>query len=411
MSNTKIAITGLGVVSPAGMKKATFWANLKSGRSFVEKIERFDPSLYQSQIGGQVHDLDAYSHISGRLSKKIDVFAHMALVAAEEAFKDSKVDMDKADKTRMGAFMGNAIGGWLFAETELRDMYIEGREGVSPFMASAWFPAAPQGQVTIYYGIKGYSKTVVSDRASSALAIWYAAKTLHDDKNDICIAGGMEAPITPYSLLCCNTQDRLSKNNLNPKKAYRPYELHRDGFALGEGSGMVILEKDEKAKERGAHIYGYVKGFGYSCDGYHRSEYDPKPEALEYAIKMCIKDAGWQIGDVDYVCLDAEGTVLGDILEVTALKNVFGARAKTMAMSAPKSMYGNLLGAQTSLDLVATLMSIEHDLVLPTINFQDADPRCDINCTPNKAMEKKINKAIIIARGRGGINMVLGIEK
>jgi len=411
MNKTKIAITGLGIVSPAGMKKATFWANLKSGRSFVEKIERFDSTLYQSRIAGQVHDLDAYSHISGRLSKKIDIFAHMALVAAEEAIKDSQIDMGNTDKTRMGAFMGNAIGGWLFAETELRDMYVEGREGISPFMASAWFPAAPQGQVTIYYGIKGYSKTVVSDRASSALALWYAAKTIKDNKNNYCVAGGMEAPVTPFSLLCCNTQDRLTRNNLNPKTAYRPYDLHRDGFALGEGAAMAILEKEETAKARGAHIYGYIKGFGYSCDGYHRSEYAMKPEALEYAIKMCIKDAGWKAEDVDYVCLDAEGTVLGDILEVEALKNVFGSHGKKMAFSAPKSMYGNLLGAQSSLDLVATLMSMEHGLVLPTINFQDADPRCDIDVTPNKAVEKKISKAIIIARGRGGINMVLGVEK
>jgi 3-oxoacyl-[acyl-carrier-protein] synthase II len=335
----------------------------------------------------------------------------MALVASEEAIKDSKIDMEHIDKTRMGAFMGNAIGGWLFAETELRDMYIEGREGISPFMASAWFPAAPQGQVTIFYGIKGYSKTVVSDRASSALAIWYAAKVLHDDKNDYCIAGGMEAPITPYSLLCANTQDRLTKNNLNPKKAYRPYDLHRDGFALAEGSGIVMLEKEATAKTRGSHIYGYIKGFGYSCDGFHRSEYAMNTEALEYAIKMCIKDCKWKKSDVDYVCLDGEGTVLGDILEGTALKNVFGKHINTMAMSAPKSMYGNLLGAQSSLDLVATLLSMENSLVLPTANFEDEDPRCAIDCTPNKAREKTIKKAIIIARGRGGINMVLGVEK
>jgi 3-oxoacyl-[acyl-carrier-protein] synthase II len=407
----KIAITGMGVVSPAGMKKNTFWANLKSGRSFIDEITRFDSTLYQSRVAGQVHDLDAYSSLSSRLTKRIDVFAQMALMASGEALKDASFDLEKADKTRMGVFMGNAIGGWLFAETELRDLYIEGREGVSPYMASAWFPAAPQGQVTIYYGLKGYSKTVVSDRASSALALWYAAKTIRDGNNDYCLAGGMEAPITPYSLLCANTQDRLTKNNLNPRKAYRPYDLHRDGFALGEGSGIVLLEKEDAAKKRGAHINAYLKGIGFSCDGFHRSEYSMVPEALEYAIVECIKDSGWKTEDVDYVCLDAEATVLGDILEATAIKNVFGAHLKKMALSAPKSMFGNLLGAQTSLDLIATVMAMQNNLVPPTINFSDCDPRCDIDCTPNKAREKKINKAIIIARGRGGINMVLGVEK
>jgi len=407
----KIAITGMGVVSPAGMKKNTFWANLKSGRSFVDEITRFDSSLYQSRVAGQVHDLDAYCSLSSRLTKRIDVFAQMALMASDEALKDSAFDLSQADKTRMGVFMGNAIGGWLFAETELRDLYIEGREGVSPYMASAWFPAAPQGQVTIYYGLKGYSKTVVSDRASSALALWYAAKTIRDGNNDYCLAGGMEAPITPYSLLCANTQDRLTKNNLNPRKAYRPYDLHRDGFALGEGSGIVLLEKEDAAKKRGANINAYLKGIGFSCDGYHRSEYALNPEALEYAIAECIKDSGWKKDEIDYVCLDAEGTVLGDILEAQAIKNVFGAHLKKMALSAPKSMYGNLLGAQTSLDLIATVMAMQNNLVPPTINFSDCDPRCEIDCTPNKAREHKINKAIIVARGRGGINMVLGVEK
>ena len=408
---TKIAITGMGVVSPSGMKKNTFWANLKSGRSFVDEITRFDSTLYQSRVAGQVHDLDAYSSLSSRLTKRIDVFTQMALMASDEALKDAAFDLSKVDKTRMGVFMGNALGGWLFAETELRDLYIEGREGVSPYMASAWFPAAPQGQVTIFYGLKGYSKTVVSDRASSALALWYAAKTIRDGNNDYCLAGGMEAPITPYSLLCANTQDRLTKNNLNPKTAYRPYDLHRDGFALGEGSGIVLLEKEATAKKRGSLINAYLKGIGFSCDGAHRSEYAMVPEALEYAIAECIKDSGWKKEDVDYICLDAEATVLGDILEATAIKNVFGQHLKKMALSAPKSMFGNLLGAQTSLDLIATILAMQNNLVPPTINFADADPRCDIDCTPNKAREKKMSKAIIIARGRGGINMVLGVEK
>ena len=407
----RVAITGLGVVSPCGLKKETFWANLKRGSSFIDEVTRFDASNYPSRIAGQVHELDCYTHLSGRLVKKIDVFSHMALVASEQALKDAKVELDNIDKKRVGVFMGNAIGGWLFAETELRDMYIEGREGVSPYMASAWFPAAPQGQVTIYYGFKGYSKTIVADKASSALSIWYGAKIIAQDKNDYVLAGGMEAPITPYALLCANTNGNLSKNNQNPKTAYKPYDLYRDGFVLGEGSGIVTLEKESHAKKRGVDIYGYIKGIGFSSDGIHYNRYKPNSEDLEYAIEECLKDAGWRKKDIDYICLDGEATVMGDYLETQALKNVFGKDLSDISLSAPKSMFGNLLGAQTALDLVLTLLSMKNDTVLPTINYGMNDPYCDLDYTPNKALSKKINKALILARGRGGINVVLAVEK
>ncbi|UCC95076.1 MAG: beta-ketoacyl-[acyl-carrier-protein] synthase family protein [Candidatus Omnitrophota bacterium] len=409
--NTRIAVTGIGVISPAGLKKETFWANLKASRSFVDEIKRFDASLYPSRIAGQIHELDAYSHLSSRLLKKIDVFSHMALVASEEAIKDAKLDLDAVDKQRVGAFMGNALGGWLFAETELRDMYLEGREGISPYMASAWFPAAPQGQITIYYGLKGYSKTVVADKASSALAVWYGAKVLKDRKNDFVLAGGMEAPVTPYALLCANTNGSLSKNNTNPRSAYRPYDLYRDGFVIGEGSGIVLLERENDAQKRGVHIHGFIKGVGFSCDGVHRIRYSLNTDALEFALRQCLDDCGWQKDDIDYICLDAEATVASDAAEAKALKGVFGSFLKNIALSAPKSMFGNLLGAQTSLDLIATLLSLQHNLVLPTINFEEKDPYCDIDCTPNHAVKREMQRALIISRGRGGINVVLGVEK
>jgi 3-oxoacyl-[acyl-carrier-protein] synthase II len=407
----RVAITGVGVVTPCGLKKETFWANLKRGSSFIDEVTRFDASKYPSRIAGQVHELDCYTHLSGRLIKKIDVFSHMALVASEQALQDSKIDLQNVDKNRVGVFMGNALGGWLFAETELRDMYIEGREGISPYMASAWFPAAPQGQVTIYYGFKGYSKTVVADRASSALALWYAAKTIAQDKNEFVLAGGMEAPITPYALLCANTNGSLSKNNLNFKKAYRPYDLYRDGFVVGEGSGIVVLEKDQHAKKRGANVYGFLEGIGFSSDGYHYRRYRPDSDNLEYAIQECLKDAGWSKNDVDYICLDGEATELGDYLETKALKNVFGKDISKISLSAPKSMYGNLLGAQTVLDLISTIFSMKNDTILPTINYEMQDPYCDLDYTPNKALTRVVNKALIIARGRGGINVVLAVAR
>ncbi|MCM8819887.1 MAG: beta-ketoacyl-[acyl-carrier-protein] synthase family protein [Candidatus Omnitrophica bacterium] len=407
----EVAITGLGVVSPCGLKKETFWANLKKCQSYIDEIKRFDASLYPSRIAGQVHQLDAYSSISSRLIKRIDVFSHMALVASEQALSDANLDLNSIDKERVGVFMGNALGGWLFAETELRDLYIEGREGISPYMASAWFPAAPQGQITIYYGFKGYSKTVVADRASSALAIWYGAKAIRDKRIDFALAGGMEAPITPYALLCANTYGSLSKNNLKPKEAYRPFDLYRDGFVLGEGSGVVILEDKQTALARNKNIYAFIRGVGFSCDGYHYFRASPNTEALEYAIEECLKDSGFSKEQIDYICLDAEATVIGDLLEAQALRNVFGKNLEKISLSAPKSMYGNLLGAQTALDLIVTILSMQNNLVLPTINFEQKDPYCDIEPTPKRSINKEIKKALIISRGRGGINVVLGIEK
>lgn len=407
----KVAITGLGVVSACGLKKETFWANLKKAESFIEEVNRFDSTLYPSRIAGHVSQLDYYTHLSKRLTKKIDIFSHMALVASEQAIVDSRIDLNNTDKERVGVFMGNALGGWLFAETELRDMYIEGREGISPYMASAWFPAAPQGQISIYYGLKGYSKTTVSDKASSALALWYGAKTVSEGKNDYVLAGGMEAPITPYALLSANCRGDLSKQNTDPKGAYRPYDLYRDGLVLSEGAGTLILEKKSQAEKRGVPVYGYLQGVGFSSDGFHYSRYKPSSESLEYAISECLNDAGWKKKEIDYICLDAEATVIGDYLETQALKNVFGANIVNISLSAPKSMYGNLLGAQSALDLITTLLSMKNDTVLPTINYHMKDPYCDLNYTPNQMLERKIDKALIISRGRGGINVVLAVEK
>ncbi|MCM8757482.1 MAG: hypothetical protein NC903_00230, partial [Candidatus Omnitrophica bacterium] len=304
-----VAITGIGIVSPAGLKKETFWANLKNCRCYVDQIKRFDTSFYPSRIAGQIYELDRYSNFPSRLIKKIDIFSHMALVATQQALEDAKIEMDSIDKNRVGVFTGNALGGWLFAETELRDMYMEGREGISPYMASAWFPAAAQGQITIYYGFKGYSKTIVADKASSNLAIWYGAKVILDKKNDYVICGGMEAPITPYALLCANTYGGLSKNNISPKTAYRPYDLYRDGMVLAEGSAMLVLESKESAVNRKVPIYGFIRGAGFSCDAYHRMRFSLNTEALEYAIEEAIKDSGFSKEGIDYICLDGESTL------------------------------------------------------------------------------------------------------
>ncbi|MCC6758152.1 MAG: beta-ketoacyl-[acyl-carrier-protein] synthase family protein, partial [Candidatus Omnitrophica bacterium] len=333
------------------------------GRSVVKKIDRFDASRYASHIAGQVHELDAYSNVSSRLLKKIDLFSHMGLVASEMALQDAKLDLSQEDLKRAGIFMGNAIGGWLYAETELRDLYLEGREGVSPFMASAWFPAAPQGQISIHYGIKGYSKTIVSDRASSLMAIGYGAKNLLRGKNDFILAGGMEAPVTPYALLCCNTSGCLSSNNEEAATAYRPFDKSRDGFAIAEGAGILILEPPSRVKSRGAHVYANIIGFGTTTDGVDRIEPATDGVELARAIKMALDDAGLEPKDIDYICADGAGGQTSDISETKAIKLVFNGYAKKIPVSAPKAVFGNMLGACGAIDVITVLLAMEHNMV------------------------------------------------
>ncbi|MCU0666385.1 MAG: beta-ketoacyl-[acyl-carrier-protein] synthase family protein [Candidatus Omnitrophica bacterium] len=406
----KIAITGLGIVAPSGIGRRQFWANIKSARSFVKKINRFDASRYPSHIAGQIDELDKYSNVSERLLKKMDAFSHMALIASELALEDAKIDIKKEDPNLVGIFLGNAIGGWLYAETELRDLYIEGRDGVSPYMASAWFPAAPQGQVSIYYGIKGFSKTVVSDRASSLDALGYARKTISKGKLNMILAGGMEAPVTPYALLCCNTYGGLSVENDNPETAYRPFDKKRSGFVIAEGAGIVVLEPQERACKRNAPVQAYICGYGSTCDAVDRINPDKEGKELARAINMALSDANFSPEDIDYISLDGLAVGVWDDSEIKALKEVFGKRMEKIPVSCPKSMFGNLLGASGAVDLIATILAMENNLIPPTINVESCAYE-GINLICNKAVPAEIKKALIISRGRGGINSVLAIEK
>jgi 3-oxoacyl-(acyl-carrier-protein) synthase len=406
----KIAVTGLGIVAPSGIGRRQFWANIKAGRSFVKEIARFDASKYPSHIAGQIDDLEKYSHVSERLLKKIDAFSHMALIASEMSLQDAGIDIKKEDPNLVGIFLGNAIGGWLYAETELRDLYIEGREGVSPYMASAWFPAAPQGQVSIYYGIKGFSKTVVADRASSLMALGYARKVLAKNKLNLILAGGMEAPVTPYALLCCNTYGDLSLDNKHPESAYRPFDKKRSGFVIGEGAGIVVMEPLGRAKGRSANILANIIGYASTCDGVDRINPAADGKELARAIKVALMDAGVNPEEIGYISLDGLAVDIWDKSEAAAIKEVFGSRAKEIPVSCPKSMFGNLLGASGAVDLIATILAMEHNLVPPTINLDEPDPN-GLNYIRGQAKEYNIGKALVISRGRGGINSVLVVEK
>ncbi len=410
--NSRVVITGIGIVSPAGIGKDEHWRNISSGNSFVSEIKKFDASKYPSRIAGQINgNLEKLNTFPKRLLKKIDRFSHLALLASEFAIADARLNLDAEDKERIGVFIGNAIGGWEFAEVELRDLYIGGLKEVSPYQATAWFPAAPQGQVSIYYGLLGYSQTIVADSASGLVSIGSAYRAIQEGDADVILAGGSEAPISPYGLLCCNTSGVLTQSNESPQKAYRPFDKNRDGFAIGEGAGIVILESFEHAKKRGAKIYAEIAGFSMTNDGIHPTKQDIEGRQLSRAMQMAIKEAGNSIDGIDYICANGAATKDGDIAETKAIKTVFGRNAYKMQISAPKSVIGNLLGAAGAADAATTLLAMENSFVPPTANLEDKDNACDLDYTALKGKGHKIKTALINSQGRGGINAVMIIKK
>jgi len=277
-------------------------------------------------------------------------------------------------------------------------------------MASAWFPAAPQGQVSIYYGIKGFSKTVVADRASSLMAIGYARKVLTKNKLEVILAGGMEAPVTPYALLCCNTYGGLSTQNESPQTAYRPFDKRRCGFAIGEGAGIVVVEGLERLARRGAGACAYISGYGTTCDGQDRINPSANHRELARAIRIALQDAETKPAEIDYISLDGLALDIWDDTEIKALEEVFGNGLKYIPLSCPKSMFGNLLGASGAVDLIITILAMEHNLIPATLNLEEPAHN-GLDYVQGKARLAEINKALVISRGRGGINSALVVEK
>jgi len=277
-------------------------------------------------------------------------------------------------------------------------------------MASAWFPAAPQGQVSIYYGIKGFSKTVVADRASSLMAIGYARKVLSQAKLNMILAGGMEAPVTPYALLCCNTYGALSAENARPQEAYRPFDQQRSGFVIGEGAGIIVMEGRERVNSRGVKALAYISGYGTTCDGADRINPASDGKELARAINLALSDARANPEEIGYISLDGLAVEAWDDSEIKGLKRVFKDRLADIPLSCPKSMFGNLLGASGAVDLIITVLSMENNLVPPTLNLT-APQYEGLNFVRGKSQQREIQKALVISRGRGGINSALVVEK
>ena len=405
MSMRRAVITGIGVVSPAGAGREEYFKNLLAGRSFIREIDRFDSSRYTSRHAGMVGDFGAEELFSKRLLKKLDLFSQMTLVASEQALVDAGLSLEREDRERVGIVLGNALGGWGFAEEELRDLYRAGVREVSPYQATAWFPAAPQGQVSIHYGIRGFAKTIISDIASSHLALDYAARAIALGRADIVLAGGTEAPVSPYALLCCNTSGELSGSG-----RYRPFDRGRDGYVLAEGAAVLIVEELGRARARGAKALAEIKGFGHASDGLDPRRPDPEGRGMERAMRMALERAGLTSMEIGYIMPAGMGGSISDAAEAKAINSIFGGAAVKPAVGVPRALYGNALGASGALDAAAACVAMEKGAA-PVLHGVDADEGCGWMAGDVCSAEKEINNVMINSTGRGGVHasLILGL--
>lgn len=407
----RVVITGLAAISPVGIGKEVFWQKLITGQSGITKITRFDVSEYPVQIAGEVKDFDPSLYMDKKETRRMDRFTQFAIAASQMAVADAGFNEENLPKNRTGVIIGSGIGGIETFEDSARVLQEKGPNRVSPFFVPMMIGNMAPGQVAINLGVTGPNATVVTACASGTTAIGDSFRRIQCGEADVIIAGGTEASITPLALAGFCALKALSTRNEEPQKASCPFDARRDGFVMGEGAGIVILESLESAQKRGAHIYAEVLGFGASADAHHITAPAPGGVGAAAAMRAAIASAGLKPEDIDYINAHGTSTDLNDKYETMAIKAVFGEHAKELAISSTKSMTGHLLGAAGGIETVATALAVENDLIPPTINYEVPDPECDLDYVPNVARKKTINYALSNSFGFGGQNASVLIGK
>ncbi|WP_026487230.1 beta-ketoacyl-ACP synthase II [Caldanaerobius polysaccharolyticus] len=410
MSN-RVVITGIGCVTPIGIGKEAYWNALKSGKSGIGPITKFDASEYPTRIAAEVKDFNPMDFIEKKEAKRMDRYTHFAIASAKMAIEDAGLDLDTVDKNRFGVILGSGIGGIETFEEQFRVMMEKGPGRVSPFFIPMMISNMAAGQIAITFGAKGPNETTVSACASSTNAIGDAFKLIQSGRADVVLAGGSEASITPMALAGFCSLKALSTNNENYHEASRPFDKNRDGFVMGEGAGIVLLERMDKALERGAKIYAEIVGYGSTCDAYHITAPAPEGEGAARAMAEAIADAGIRPEDIDYINAHGTSTDYNDKYETMAIKTVFGEHAYKLAISSTKSMTGHLLGAAGAIEAIACLLAIDQGFIHPTINLRTPDPECDLNYVPNVGIEKDVKYALSNSFGFGGQNACIIFKK
>lgn len=411
MPERRVVITGLGVVSPVGLDKDEFWSNLLAGKSGIGLIDRFDVSQFPTRIAAQVRNFDVQKYIPRKDARRMDLFVQYACAAAKQAVLDAALDFSIVDRQRVGVWVGSGIGGIETLEQQHNVLLKRGVSGVNPFFIPMMIANMASGQVSILFGVHGPNGCTVTACASGTNSIGEALGFIRRGEAEVMIAGGAEAAVTPISIAGFCAAKALSTRNDEPDKACRPFDAERGGFVMGEGSGIVILEEMEHAKQRGAHIYAELIGYGASGDAVHVVQPDPDGKGAALAFKNALTDAGIEPEQVDYINAHGTGTDLNDQMETKAIKAIFGHHAYNLSVSSIKAATGHMLGAAGAVELIATVLSLQNNIIPPTLNLENPDPDCDLDYTPLVARSKPLSVALSDSLGFGGHNAALLVRK
>ncbi|SHJ04971.1 beta-ketoacyl-ACP synthase II [Lutispora thermophila] len=411
MNKKRVVITGLGIISPIGIGKNAFFTGLKEGQSGVDKITKFDTEGLDVKIAAEVRNFDPLDFIDKKEVKRMDRYTQFAVAASKMAVEDASLNVGALDQDRFGVCIGSGIGGLETLENQYNVMKDKGPGRVSPFFIPMMISNIAAGYISMTFNAKGPNMTIVTACASATNAIGEAYNIIKRNDADIMITGGAEASITPLAIAGFCSMKALSQRNEEPKKASRPFDKERDGFIMGEGAGILILEDLEHAIRRGARIYGEVVGYGTTADAYHITAPAPEGEGAYKAMKKAVEDAGIEPGEIDYINAHGTSTELNDKYETMAIKKLMGDYAYNVMISSTKSMTGHLLGAAGGVEAIACIMAIREGIVPPTINYEVKDENCDLDYVPNFARKVAVNYAMSNSFGFGGHNASIILKK
>jgi 3-oxoacyl-[acyl-carrier-protein] synthase II len=411
MSKRRVVITGIGAVTPIGSTVDGLWQGLRREKSAVQSITRFDPSIFKSHNAGEVNDFDATDWLDAKKTKRLDRYGHFAVATARMAIADSGIRLESENRDRIGSTMGSALGGLQFAEGQL-DLYLrEGIRSVDPMLALCVFGGAASCNIAIELGVTGPNTTNAMSCASGTIAIGEGFRAVRDGYADVMLAGGAEAPLAPLCFGAFSIIRAMSTRNEDPGGASRPFDKDRDGFVMGEGSAVLVLEEYERAVSRGAKIYAEVAGYGTSNDAYHMTA--PRPDGSQAArsMRLALDDAHVSPGEIGYINAHGSSTPLNDPTETKAIKEVFGDRAYDMKISGTKGYYGHALGASGAMEAAISALAIEREWLPPTVNLDVADDACDLNFLPGSGRCERVEHILSNSFGFGGINAALVLRR
>ncbi len=408
----RVVITGMGAVTPLGLSVADFWDGLKAGRSGVGLITRFDTANFEPKVAAEVKGFTPGDFMDRKEARRMDRYTQFAVAAAKQAFADAGLTKEELESERCGVYFGSGIGGMETFSEEFETLHNKGPKRVSPFMVPMMIANMAAGTIAIQFNLQGPNMTTVTACSSANNAIGEAYHAIQSGRADLMVTGGAEASVVPIAVAgFANMQALSTKYNETPEKASRPFDKGRDGFVMGEGGGVVILESLEHAQKRGARIYAEVIGYGCAADAYHMVQPPENGEGGARAMTRALKDAGIAPSEVDYINAHGTSTPQGDIAETRAIKSVFGDHAYKLAVSSTKSMHGHLLGAAGAVELIASVMAMVDGVLPPTINQEEKDPECDLDYVPNVARPARVNVALSNSFGFGGQNATVIVRK